>query len=163
LFLDEPTAGVDVELRRDMWRMVRRMREQGVTVILTTHYIEEAEQLADRIGIINKGQIMLVEQKSELMKKLGRKQLTLSLRAPLATVPAELADWKLELGAEGRSLIYTFDAQSEDTGIALLLRRIDDLHIELKDLRTTESSLEEIFVNLLRAPAQPSPPTRDFA
>ncbi len=150
LFLDEPSAGVDVELRREMWEMVRTLRAQGVTVILTTHYIEEAEQMADRIGVINGGKIILVEQKAALMKKLGRRQLTLQLRAPLAAVPVELSALKLELAAGGQALVYTFDVQSEDTGIASLLRQLSELRIELSDLRTTESSLEEIFVSLVR-------------
>jgi ABC-2 type transport system ATP-binding protein len=151
LFLDEPTAGVDVELRRDMWEMVRELRENGVTIILTTHYIEEAEQMADRIGVISKGSIILVEQKTELMRKLGRKQLTLSLQNPLGAIPSELADKKLELSADGRSLTYVFDSHAESTGIAALLRRLNDLGIDFKDLHTTESSLEEIFVSLVRA------------
>jgi ABC-2 type transport system ATP-binding protein len=150
LFLDEPTAGVDVELRRDMWAMVRSLRERGVTIILTTHYIEEAEQMADRIGVINKGQIILVEEKAALMKKLGRKQLTIQLRAPLAQAPPELASSKLELSEAGHALVYTFDAQSDDTGIAHLLEQLKQLHIEIKDLKTSESSLEDIFVSLLR-------------
>jgi ABC-2 type transport system ATP-binding protein len=151
LFLDEPTAGVDVELRRDMWKMVHALREGGVTIILTTHYIEEAEEMADRIGVINKGELILVEEKAELMRKLGKKQLTLQLRTPLERVPAELEGQKLELSSDKHALVYTFDAQAEETGIASLLRRLGDLGIDFKDLRTTESSLEEIFVNLVRA------------
>ncbi|HEX7116554.1 MAG TPA: ABC transporter ATP-binding protein [Steroidobacter sp.] len=149
LFLDEPTAGVDVELRRDMWDMVRSLRESGVTIILTTHYIEEAEEMADRIGVINHGQIILVEDKRTLMRKLGRKQLTVHLQAPLERVPPELSHPNLELKGDGTELIYTFDAQSEDTGIARLLRRLNEHGIDFKDLRTEESSLEEIFVNLV--------------
>jgi ABC-2 type transport system ATP-binding protein len=151
LFLDEPTAGVDVELRRDMWEMVRSLRESGVTIILTTHYIEEAEEMADRIGVINKGELILVEEKRELMRKLGRKQLTLHLQTPLQAIPAELAGRKLELSADGSDLIYTFDAQHEHTGIASLLRQLNELGIDFKDLRTSESSLEEIFVSLVRS------------
>jgi len=149
LFLDEPTAGVDVELRRDMWEMVRRLRESGVTIILTTHYIEEAEEMADRIGVINKGEIVLVEEKKVLMRKLGRKQLTLHLQHPLERVPAQLAGRQLELSADGNDLIYTFDTQADSTGIAGLLRQLNELGIDFKDLRTEESSLEEIFVNLV--------------
>jgi len=151
LFLDEPTAGVDVELRRAMWEMVRSLRASGVTIILTTHYIEEAEEMADRIGIINHGEIILVEDKSVLMRKLGRKQLTLHLQAPLASIPAALAGRQLELSADGNDLVYTFDAQSDATGIASLLRQLSELGIDFKDLRTSESSLEEIFVSLVRS------------
>jgi len=150
LFLDEPTAGVDVELRHDMWEMVRALRQSGVTIILTTHYIEEAEQMADRIGVIDKGQIILVEETSTLMKKLGKKQLELQLQEPLAAVPQTLADARLELSNDGCTLVYTFDAQSEDTGIAALLRRLADAGIHFRDLRTKESSLEEIFVSLVK-------------
>jgi ABC-2 type transport system ATP-binding protein len=149
LFLDEPTAGVDVELRRGMWEMVRTLRANGVTVILTTHYIEEAEEMADRIGVINKGEIVLVENKELLMRKLGRKQLTLQLQAPLERVPPELANRNVELTAEGTQLVYTFDAQSDSTGIASLLRQLNELGIDFKDLHTEESSLEEIFVTLI--------------
>ncbi len=149
LFLDEPTAGVDVELRRDMWEMVRRLRASGVTIILTTHYIEEAEEMADRIGVINKGEIVLVEDKKLLMRKLGRKQLTLHLQHPLERVPAQLAGRQLALSADGNDLIYTFDTQADSTGIAGLLRQLSELGIDFKDLRTEESSLEEIFVNLV--------------
>jgi ABC-2 type transport system ATP-binding protein len=151
LFLDEPTAGVDVELRRDMWEMVRSLRASGVTIILTTHYIEEAEEMADRIGVITKGEIVLVEDKHVLMRKLGRKQLTLHLQTPLQQVPAALANRQLELSADGNDLIYTFDTQSDSTGIASLLRQLNELGIDFKDLRTEESSLEEIFVSLVRA------------
>ena len=150
LFLDEPTAGVDVELRRDMWEMVRGLRENGVTIILTTHYIEEAEEMADRIGVISKGEIILVEDKDVLMRKLGKKQLTLHLQEPLSALPADLADYQLELAKDGHELVYTFDAQSEDTGIAGLLRRLSAAGVDFKDLRTEESSLEEIFVSLVR-------------
>jgi ABC-2 type transport system ATP-binding protein len=149
LFLDEPTAGVDVELRRDMWEMVRQLRASGVTIILTTHYIEEAEEMADRIGVINKGEIVLVEDKKLLMRKLGRKQLTLHLQHPLERVPPQLAGRQLELSANGNDLIYTFDTQADSTGIAGLLRQLNELGIDFKDLRTEESSLEEIFVNLV--------------
>jgi ABC-2 type transport system ATP-binding protein len=149
LFLDEPTAGVDVELRRGMWNMMRSLRENGVTVILTTHYIEEAEELADRIGIINKGEIVLVEDKNVLMRKLGRKQLTLHLQAPLERIPPQLANRQLELTADGTQLVYTFDTQGDSTGIASLLRQLNELGIDFKDLHTEESSLEEIFVTLI--------------
>ena len=150
LFLDEPTAGVDVELRRDMWKMVRHLRESGVTIILTTHYIEEAEEMADRIGIISKGELILVERKTVLMEKLGKKQLKLHLQNPLVAVPADLADYRLELSADGNELIYTFDAQSEKTGIAGLLRRLNEHGIDFKDLQSSQSSLEEIFVSLVK-------------
>ena len=149
LFLDEPTAGVDVVLRRDMWEMVRLLRGGGVTVILTTHYIEEAEEMADRIAVINKGRLVVVEEKTTLMEKLGKKQLTLHLQAPLAEIPGDLRSYGLELSGDGGDLIYTFDARREDTGIASLLRRLDDLGVDFKDLRTSESSLEDIFVSLV--------------
>jgi ABC-2 type transport system ATP-binding protein len=149
LFLDEPTAGVDVELRRGMWDMVRALRENGVTIILTTHYIEEAEEMADRIGVINHGQIVLIEDKNTLMRKLGRKQLTLHLQAPLERVPSQLANRQVELVAEGTQLVYTFDTQTDSTGIASLLRQLNELGIDFKDLHTEESSLEEIFVTLI--------------
>src|SRR5690349_14990023 len=146
LFLDEPTAGVDVELRRDMWQMVRGLREGGVTIILTTHYIEEAEEMADRIGVINKGELVVVAGKAELMRKLGKKQLTLHLQNPLAAIPPALADLKLELAGNGTQLVYTFDAKAQEgTGIAELLRKLNEQGIAFKDLRTTESSLEDIF------------------
>jgi ABC-2 type transport system ATP-binding protein len=151
LFLDEPSAGVDVELRRDMWDMVRGLRASGVTIILTTHYIEEAEQMADRIGVINKGELILVEDKTALMQKLGKKQLTLRLKSPLERIPVELASNALELSADGGELIYTFDTQGEDTGIETLLQRLAERGIVFKDLQSSESSLEEIFVNLVRA------------
>ncbi|MBJ6125861.1 ABC transporter ATP-binding protein [Microvirga splendida] len=153
LFLDEPTAGVDVELRRDMWEMVRRLRENGVTIILTTHYIEEAEEMADRIGVINKGEIVLVEDKHVLMQKLGKKQLTLQLQEPLASLPPELQSENLQLSEDGAELVYTFDTQSRETGIAGLLRRLSEHGIDFKDLQTSESSLEEIFVSLVRGRA----------
>jgi ABC-2 type transport system ATP-binding protein len=153
LFLDEPTAGVDVELRRDMWEMVRGLREQGVTIILTTHYIEEAEEMADRIGVISKGELILVEDKDVLMRKLGKKQLTLHLQEPLATVPAGLEGYQLELQADGADLVYTFDAQAESTGIAELMKKLTERGVDFKDLRTQESSLEDIFVSLVRARA----------
>ncbi|WP_426175645.1 ABC transporter ATP-binding protein [Massilia sp. TWR1-2-2] len=149
LFLDEPTAGVDVVLRRDMWDMVRGLRDQGVTIILTTHYIEEAEEMADRIGVIRKGEIILVEDKSALMEKLGKKQLTLHLQHPLAAIPPALAGMPLALSADGTELVYTFDAQSEQTGIADLLRRLGEHGIDFKDLQSSQSSLEDIFVNLV--------------
>ena len=149
LFLDEPTAGVDVELRRDMWEMVRGLRDHGVTIILTTHYIDEAEEMADRIGVINKGKIVLVENKDALMKKLGTKQLHLQLREALKSVPTGLQRLPLELSQDGHELVYTYDAQSEDTGIAELLRELEQHNIDFKDMRSQESSLEEIFVNLV--------------
>jgi ABC-2 type transport system ATP-binding protein len=151
LFLDEPTAGVDVELRRDMWEMVRSLRATGVTIILTTHYIEEAELMADRIGVISKGEIILVEDKTALMEKLGKKQLILQLQAPLAKVPDELSSYNLEPSDSGNTLVFTFDAQRERSTIASLLRKLGELGIEFKDLKTQESSLEEIFVSLVRS------------
>ncbi|MCG8324298.1 MAG: ABC transporter ATP-binding protein [Thiotrichales bacterium] len=150
LFLDEPTAGVDVELRRDMWDMVRGLRESGVTIILTTHYIEEAEEMADRIGIINRGEIVVVDEKVQLMKKLGKKQLTLHLQEPLQGIPHDLRDQPLELLADGNELVYTFDIQKQHTGIAAILRRLNEHGIDFKDLHSSESSLEEIFVSLVR-------------
>ena len=149
LFLDEPTAGVDVELRRDMWNMVRRLREDGTTVILTTHYIEEAEEMADRVGVINKGELILVEEKNELMKKLGRKVLNLQLAEPLTAVPAELSEWKLELSEDGGQLTYEFDAKADRTGVPSLLAAMRDAGIAFKDLDTHQSSLEDIFVGLI--------------
>jgi len=151
LFLDEPTAGVDVELRQGMWEMVRKLRESGVTIILTTHYIEEAEEMADRIGVISKGQLIVVEDKAVLMRKLGKKQLTLQLRAPLQAVPEALADLPLELADGGHALVYTFDTQQEETGIGELLKRLAGLGIDFKDLHSSESSLEDIFVSLVHA------------
>ena len=150
LFLDEPTAGVDVELRQDMWAMVRRLREDGVTIILTTHYIEEAEAMADRVGVINKGEIILVEGKAELMRKLGRKQMTMELRAPLAAMPDGLSRYSLELSGDGSQLTYTYDNQSDRPGVASLIRDLEAADIQFRDLDTKNSSLEEIFVNLLR-------------
>ena len=150
LFLDEPTAGVDVELRKDMWEVVRSLRSVGVTVILTTHYIEEAEQMADRIGIINKGQIILVKDKAELMRKLGRKQLTLHLHDRLDAIPARLAAYQLTLAGDGSELVYTYDTQSERTGITALLADLGTAGIRFCDLHTTQSSLEDIFVDLVR-------------
>ena len=149
LFLDEPTAGVDVELRKDMWDLVRALRASGVTIILTTHYIEEAEQMADRIGVINKGQLILVENKAELMRKLGRKQLTLELTEPIAAVPASLAGYNLVLAAGGNELIYTYDTQGERTDITALLDELKRAEIRFKDLHTTQTSLEDIFVDLV--------------
>ncbi len=153
LFLDEPTAGVDVELRRDMWQMVRGLRERGVTIILTTHYIEEAEEMADRIGVIRKGELIVVEEKAALMRKLGKKQLTLHLQTPLAGIPPALTGLPLELVKEGTELLYTFDTQAAETGIAPLLRKLNEAGVEFKDLHTAESSLEDIFVSLVRGRA----------
>ena len=149
LFLDEPTAGVDVELRRDMWTLVRRLRANGVTIILTTHYIDEAEEMADRIGVINKGEMIVVEEKIELMKKLGKKQLTLNLLEPLSSVPLELSDWRLALKNDGSELEYTFDGKEEHTGVPTLLKRLNEIGIQFKDLNTRQSSLEDIFVDLV--------------
>ena len=149
LFLDEPTAGVDVELRRAMWEMVRGLRQSGVTIILTTHYIQEAQEMADRIGVINKGEIILVEEKTVLMKKLGQKKLALQLRHPLPGIPADLAEWQLELTADGTELVYSFDTQRERTGIATLLSKLGEHGISIRDLQTSESSLEDIFVSLV--------------
>lgn len=156
LFLDEPSAGVDVELRKGMWQMVRDLRDSGVTIILTTHYIEEAEEMADRIGVINKGELILVEDKAVLMRKLGKKQLSLQLQTPLQNIPAALAGLPLELAQEGHTLVYTFDSQTEETGIAALLRQLAELGIDFKDLHSSESSLEDIFVSLVHA-GQPAP------
>jgi ABC-2 type transport system ATP-binding protein len=153
LFLDEPSAGVDVELRREMWEMVRGLRENGVTIILTTHYIEEAEEMADRVGVISRGELILVEDKAKLMRQLGKKQLTLHLQEPLAAVPEGLAGYDLALEADGAELVYTFDAQAEATGIAELLRELSRRGIDFKDLQTQQSSLEEIFVSLVRGRA----------
>jgi ABC-2 type transport system ATP-binding protein len=152
LFLDEPTAGVDVELRRDMWNLVRHLRESGVTIILTTHYIEEAEEMADRVGVISRGELIVVEEKASLMKKLGKKELTLNLVEPLAAVPDELAGWDLTLQAEGHELLYVFDANAEKTGVPSLLRAMSDAGIAFKDLHTRQSSLEDIFVSLVHEP-----------
>lgn len=152
LFLDEPTAGVDVELRRDMWNLVRSLRNSGVTIILTTHYIEEAEEMADRIGVINKGEIILVENKAELMHKLGKKQMTLQLQHPLAELPPQLAPYGLELSNGGLELTYTYDTQAERTGITALLKDLAEMGIVFKDLQTTQNSLEDIFVSLVHQP-----------
>jgi len=152
LFLDEPTAGVDVELRRDMWTLVRGLRDTGVTIILTTHYIEEAEEMADRIGVINKGALVVVEEKSQLMKKLGKKQLTLHLHQPLGRIPPELDSWGLELNADGHDLVYTVDS-ANSIDISALLQRMSELSIAVKDLQTRQSSLEDIFVKLVSEPA----------
>ena len=149
LFLDEPTAGVDVELRRDMWEMVRGLRQSGVTIILTTHYIEEAEEMADRIGVMSKGEIVLVEDKDTLMHKLGKKQLTLHLQSPLERIPTELSAQPLELSDDGIELVYTFDAQGEHTGIADLLRTLNEHGVRFRDIQSSQSTLEEIFVNLV--------------
>ncbi len=149
LFLDEPTAGVDVELRRDMWSLVRRLRERGVTIILTTHYIEEAEEMADRVGVILKGELILVEKTADLMQKLGKKTLTLQLQEPLAALPPELADWNLTLQGDGTELEYVFDSNAEKTGVPSLMRRLSDLGVGFKDLSTRQSSLEDIFVGLV--------------
>jgi ABC-2 type transport system ATP-binding protein len=153
LFLDEPSAGVDVELRRDMWEMVRALRASGVTIILTTHYIEEAEEMADRVGVISKGELIVVEEKSALMRKLGKKQLTLELQTPLDRVPEGLGDYPLVLVSGGHQLVYSFDAQADQSGIAALLRRLSEAGIEFKDLHTEQSSLEDIFVSLVSARA----------
>jgi len=150
LFLDEPTAGVDVDLRKEMWAMVRALREAGTTIILTTHYIAEAEEMADRIGVIHKGELVLVEEKSELMRKLGSKQLTLQLQEPLEAVPSELAGHQLSLTPDGSAMVYTYDAQGERTGISTLLADLGKVGVRFKDLQTKESSLEEIFVSLVR-------------
>jgi ABC-2 type transport system ATP-binding protein len=149
LFLDEPTAGVDVELRKDMWQLVRELRAAGVTIILTTHYIEEAEEMADRVGVINHGELILVEDKAELMRKLGKKQLTLELREPLLAVPEVLAAYKLSLGGDGTKLVYSYDTKSEHIGITPLLDDLSRAGIKFKDLQTTQTSLEDIFVGLV--------------
>jgi ABC-2 type transport system ATP-binding protein len=149
LFLDEPTAGVDVELRKDMWQVVRDLRDSGVTIILTTHYIEEAEDMADRIGVINKGEIILVEEKAELMRKLGKKQLTLQLQQKLLALPAELSAFKLSIGEDGSTLIYDYDTKAERTGVATLLGELSRAGLRIRDLQTTQSSLEDIFVGLV--------------
>jgi ABC-2 type transport system ATP-binding protein len=153
LFLDEPTAGVDVELRREMWQMVRRLRANGVTIILTTHYIEEAEEMADRIGVISKGELIVVEDKALLMRKLGKRQLTLQLQRPIEQVPPGLEAYPLELTDGGHALVLTFDAHRRETGIPNLLKRLSELSVDVKDLHTSESSLEDIFVSLVRARA----------
>ena len=153
LFLDEPTAGVDVELRRDMWEVMRGLKESGVTIILTTHYIEEAEEMADRVGVINKGQLLLVEDKAELMRKLGKKELTLQLQEPLAYLPEALSNYPLALKGQGFELVYTYDTRNEHNAIAGLLRRLASEGVEFKDLQTKQSSLEDIFVQLVREQA----------
>ena len=149
LFLDEPSAGVDVELRRDMWAMVRGLRERGVTIVLTTHYIEEAEEMADRVGVISNGEVIVVDETSALMKKLGRKTLTLTLSGAIDALPSELAQWPLTLQGDGFEIAYEFDANAEDTGVPRLLKRLDELGLGFKDLRTDQSSLEDIFVGLV--------------
>ena len=154
LFLDEPSAGVDVELRHDMWRMVRELRANGTTIILTTHYIEEAEDMADRIGVISKGELILVEDKQVLMRKLGKKRLALTLQQAMPSIPPALAEWSLQLTEGGRTLVYSFDTQKEETGIAALLRALDEHGIDFKDLRSSESSLEDIFVSLVHQPKE---------
>ncbi len=154
LFLDEPSAGVDVELRHDMWRMVRALRDGGTTIILTTHYIEEAQDMADRIGVIREGELIVVEDKQVLMRTLGKKQLTVNLQLPLPALPAGLANPALELSADGSTLTYRFDSQKENSGIEALLRKLGEHGIDFKDLRTSESSLEDIFVSLVHRPAQ---------
>ncbi|MFC0710151.1 ABC transporter ATP-binding protein [Azorhizophilus paspali] len=153
LFLDEPTAGVDVELRRGMWDMMRRLRDNGVTIVLTTHYIEEAQEMADRIGVIRQGEIILVEEKNALMAKLGKRQLTLTLNAPLARIPRMLQDYRLELSEDGGRLIYTYDNREHGDDIARLLQRLGEAGIEFKDLSSSESSLEDIFVSLVHSPS----------
>jgi len=150
LFLDEPTAGVDVELRRDMWKLVHRLRDKGTTIILTTHYIEEAEEMADRVGVISGGRLLVVDEKAALMKKLGKRELDIALNEAMATIPADLGDWDLSLQNEGKTLRYVFDAQAERTGIPSLLRKLADLNIGFKDLETSKSSLEDIFVDLVK-------------
>ena len=150
LFLDEPTAGVDVELRRDMWKLVHRLREKGTTIILTTHYIEEAEEMADRVGVISGGKLLVVDEKTALMKKLGKRELDIALNETMDTIPGELGDWDLSLENEGKTLRYVFDAQAERTGIPSLLRKLADLNIGFKDLETSKSSLEDIFVDLVK-------------
>lgn len=155
LFLDEPSAGVDVELRRDMWAMVRGLRDSGVTVVLTTHYIEEAEEMADRVGVINNGRLILVEEKAALMRKMGKTQLLLHLQQPLAAIPGDLAQWPLSLGKDGTELAYSYDAQAGDSGITALLRQLDTMGLEVKSLQTRQSSLEDIFVDLVHGKGQP--------
>jgi ABC-2 type transport system ATP-binding protein len=149
LFLDEPTAGVDVNLRRDMWALVRKLRDRGVTIVLTTHYIEEAEEMADRVGVIDKGRVLLVEDTAALMEKMGKRRLMLELQQPMAALPAALKEWSIALQDDGLRLVYTFDARGEGTGIAALLKRLGELGVEIKDLETTRSSLEDIFVSLV--------------
>lgn len=153
LFLDEPTAGVDVELRRDMWNLVRSLRENGTTIILTTHYIEEAEEMADRVGVINKGQLMLVEEKAALMRQFGKKQLTIDLQAPLAAIPANLGQYRLELRDDGNQLVFDYDSRSDRTGMTSLLADLAASGIRIRDLDTEQTSLEDIFVSLVRQPS----------
>ncbi len=155
LFLDEPTAGVDVELRKDMWHLVSELRESGVTIILTTHYIEEAEEIADRVGVINNGELLLVEEKTDLMQKLGSKELSIELRQAITTIPDSLSNYDLRLSADGTRLIYSYDVKSERTGITKLLQLINSAGLQLKDLHTSQSSLEEIFVNLVQQDKKP--------
>jgi ABC-2 type transport system ATP-binding protein len=154
LFLDEPTAGVDVSLRRDMWALVRRLRDRGVTIILTTHYIEEAEEMADRVGVIDRGRLILVEETAALMRKFGKRRLALTLQQRLSCIPPQLGDWPLSLEDEGRRLVYSFDANTEDNGISALLRRLGEMGIEFTDLDTKQSSLEDIFVSLVGQPGR---------
>ena len=154
LFLDEPTAGVDVELRRDMWKLVHRLREKGTTIILTTHYIEEAEEMADRVGVISGGKLLVVDEKTALMKKLGKRELDIALNEPMSAIPSGLGDWELSLENEGKTLRYVFDAQAERTGIPSLLRKLAELNIGFKDLETSKSSLEDIFVDLVKEGAK---------
>jgi len=156
LFLDEPTAGVDVELRRDMWDVVRKLRAAGTTIILTTHYIEEAEEMADRVGVISKGELIAVDEKRDLMAKMGKKTLDIVLADPIAALPAELSDWNIELCDDGHMMRYQFDSHAERTGIASLMRRLTDLGIAYKDLSTHQSSLEEIFVELVHGEREPA-------
>jgi ABC-2 type transport system ATP-binding protein len=156
LFLDEPTAGVDVELRRDMWELVRKLRADGTTIILTTHYIEEAEEMADRVGVISRGELIAVDDKASLMAKMGRKTLDIVLAEPLSSTPPELAEWNLRLEKDGNVLCYEFDSHAERTGIASLMRKLADAGIAYKDLSTHQSSLEDIFVELVHRPKEPA-------
>ena len=150
LFLDEPTAGVDVELRKDMWNLVEKLRKSGVTIILTTHYIEEAEEIADRVGVINKGELLVIDEMDALKHKLGKRQMTIDLEQDIEQVPKSLSNWSLELAPEGNQIVYTYDSHSKHTGIAELLRAIDQAGLLLKDVNTTQSSLEDIFINLVK-------------
>jgi len=156
LFLDEPSAGVDVELRKDMWELIKKLRDDGVTIILTTHYIEEAEEIADRIGVINNGQILLVENKAELMQKLGKKQLIIEIKEPIQKIPEPLSNYDIELDSTGTSLIYTYNTKGDGTGITELLQKINQSGLSLQDLKTTQSSLEDIFVDLILSPKKES-------
>ncbi len=149
LFLDEPTAGVDVELRRDMWNLVRKLRDSGVTIILTTHYIEEAEEMADRVGVISKGELIAVDEKKALIARMGKKTLKIALAEPLAAIPPGLAEWNLALEEDGYILCYRFDSHAKETGIDRLMRKLSELHLAYKDLSTHQSSLEDIFVELV--------------